>query len=300
MKTKLIRIAAASMFTFALFALGGAAFAQTTSAGKPPASIAYHGGEVIHGAAHVYFVWYGCWGLSTCSGFDQVGTVEILNDFINTIGSSPYFQINAGYPDATGQAPSNVVYQGAAADQYSRGTVLTEADIDGIVADRIAAGEFPEDEQGVFVVLTSSDVTVEDANSHYCITCCTLHRYFQLNGKRIKTVFVGNPTRCPNQCGGPFPNEPTPNANPAADGMANWLAFSLNATVTNPYGTAWYDKNGIENSEKCEDVFGAVYRMTNPAGDIALANIRLFQRDFLLQQNWLNSKKPHCTISPQL
>jgi hypothetical protein len=299
MKTNLIRNIATT-FMFSLIALGGVAYAQNSTGGKPSPNVAYHGGDVIRGAAHVYFIWYGCWGSSTCSGSDQAGTVDILTDFIMTLGPSPYFQINAGYPDATGQAPNNVVYQGAAVDQYSRGPILTEADIDGIVADRITAGDFPEDEQGVFVVLTSSDVTVEDANAHFCLTCCTLHRFFQLNGKRLKSVFVGNPTRCPNDCGGPFPHEPTPNANPAADGMANWLAFSLNATTTNPYGDAWYDKNGLENAEKCEDVYGAMYRMTNPDGQVALANVRLAQRDFLLQQNWVNSKKPHCAISPQL
>src|SRR5207344_359970 len=118
--------------------------------------------------------------------------------------------------------------------------------------------------------------------------------------KRFKSIFVGNPGRCPMQCGSPFPNEPTPNANPAADGIASWLAFSLNATVTNPYGDAWYDKNGLENSEKCEDVYGAVYRVTNPDGQLALANVHFFNRDYLLQQNWVNSKKPHCAIAPNL
>jgi Phosphate-induced protein 1 conserved region len=297
MKTKFIKLVAITL-SLALCALGGTALAQNSTSGKPAANILYHGGEVMHGAVNVYFIWYGCWGLSTCSGSDQVGTVTILNDFINTIGASPYFQINAGYPDATGQAPNNVIYGGATADRYSHGAMLSEPELDAIVADRIASGEFPEDEHGIFVVLTSSDVTVEDPNSHFCITCCTLHRYFQLNGKRFKSVFVGNPARCPNQCGGPFPNEPTPNADPAADGMASWLAFSLNATVTNPYGTAWYDKNGLENSEKCEDVYGRMNRVTNPDGQVALANIHLVQRDFLIQQNWVNSMKPHCAISP--
>jgi hypothetical protein len=127
-----------------------------------------------------------------------LGTVTIVNDFINTIGASQYFQINAGYPDSTGQAPSNVIYGGATGDQYSRGTVLTEVDLDNIVADQIASGEFPEDEQGIFVVLTSSDVTVEGAYDHFCITCCTLHRYFQVNGKRFKSILSAIPgaARC--------------------------------------------------------------------------------------------------------
>ena len=291
MKTKVIRLFSVSL-ALALCLLGGAAQGASLAPAKP-ANITYHGGEVMAGAVNVYMIWYGCWGLSTCGYTEQANTISILTDFVNTLGASPYFQINTGYPDASGQAPSDIVYGGATGDRYSRGTMLTEADLDGIVADQLAIGEFPVDSQGIYLVMTSADVTIQDNNTHFCVTCCNAHRSFDFNGTPIKSVFVGNPVRCPHRCAAQLGTTgQTPNANFTADAMANWLAHGINATVTNPYGDAWYDDaNGLENSEKCEGTYGQTYTVTNPDGQLAPANIRLVNRDYLLQQNWVNAKK---------
>jgi hypothetical protein len=80
--------------------------------------------------------------------------------------------------------------------------------------------------------------------------------------------------------------------------MAAWLAHALNAVVTNPTGSGWFDRYGLENSEKCEGTYGTTYEVPAAYGNgIAEANIRLGRRDFLLQQNWVNGKKGHCSMS---
>ena len=89
----------------------------------------------------------------------------------------------------------------------------------------------------------------------------------------------------------------TPNGDYAADAMVSWLAHALNAVVTNPTGDGWYDRYGLENSEKCELTYGTTYPVTNQNGQSALANIHLGQRHYLLQQNWVNGKKGHCAMS---
>lgn len=111
---------------------------------------------------------------------------------------------------------------------------------------------------------------------------------------------VGNPRRCPVSAAPQFvsPNGtllPTPNGNFAADAMVSSIAHVLNGAFTNPAGTGWFDRYGLENSDKCQGTFGQTY--TTPNG--AQANMRINGRDLLIQQNWVNSAtgKGYCGLS---
>src|SRR5579859_2294980 len=63
--------------------------------------ISYHGGPVMQGPTHVYFIWYGDWT-------KDAGANAILTDFANNIGGSPYFNINTTYGDNTGDVANSV------------------------------------------------------------------------------------------------------------------------------------------------------------------------------------------------
>jgi hypothetical protein len=216
-------------------------------------------------------------------------------DFVSNLGSSPYFQINMGYPDSAGQAPNGAtIYGGAANDAYSHSATLTEADVADVVANQFRTGGLVFDPRALYVVMTSPDVTVQDSVTQFCRTCCNLHGDSVFGGSPFRYVFVGNPERCPSACAA---QAQSPNGDYAADAMASWLAHALNAVVTNPTGDGWYDRYGLENSEKCEGTYGTTYTVTNQNGQSALANIKLGQRHYLLQQNWVNGKKGHCAMS---
>jgi hypothetical protein len=58
-------------------------------------SIEYHNGPVWTGTPVVYFIWYGNWAARI---YQQL----VVADFVSNFGSSPYFQINMGYPDSAG------------------------------------------------------------------------------------------------------------------------------------------------------------------------------------------------------
>jgi hypothetical protein len=276
--------------------------------GGPPAvaartdhTIEYHGGPIMVGTQDLYLVLYGCWMQTGCGGADagsnDVATVNILTDFMSSVGGSPYFQINAGYPNALGQHPSGgLIYSGEVVDRYSRGVTLTEADVADIIADRIVAGDLPQDPTGIYVVFTSSDVTVADGATQICLTCCNFHGSGMVLGIPFRFAFVGNPARCPNGCASQFEGAASPNANFAADAMVAWLAHALSAVVTNPTDQGWYDRYGLENSEKCEGTFGPTQTVTNPDGQPAEFNVTLGQNHYLLQQNWVNAKKGRCAL----
>ena len=88
-----------------------------------------------------------------------------------------------------------------------------------------------------------------------------------------------------------------PNIDFAADGMVSTIAHALAASVTNPTGTGWFDRHGLENAAKCQGTFGTTY-VTSYNG--ARANMRLGVRDFLIQQNWVNNpRKGYCGLSSE-
>ena len=175
-------------------------------------------------------------------------------------------------------------------DRYSRGPELTAADIQGIVSDQLVSNALPQDPVGIYVVLASSDVSSNATG--FCIPSAHPHHGFvEVLGGATKYAFVGNPMRCPSVAAPQFVDNgtqlPTPNGSLAADAMASTLAHLLNRVVTNPTGGAWFDRYGLENAVKCEGQFGETYLTANGAR----ANVRLNQRDFLIQQNWVNDRK---------
>ena len=74
--------------------------------------------------------------------------------------------------------------------------------------------------------------------------------------------------------------------------MASTMAHLLDEIVTNPAGSGWFDKYGLENADKCAGTFGQTYTTPNAAR----ANVRLGARDFLIQQNWVNERKARCAM----
>ena len=249
------------------------------------------------GTADVYFVWYGCWD-ETC-GNGNTTTQMILADFISNVGGSPYFQINAMYPNMFGQAPGGALYGGAAVDLYSHGMELSQSDLADIVADQIESNGLPQDPAGIYVVLASADVG--SAATGFCVPSALAHHGIGIAlGSQFRYAFLGNPARCPTIAAPQFFTRktalPTPNDNLAADAMASTLAQLMSEVVTDPYGNAWYDRNGLENAAKCVGQFGPTYSTANDAR----ANLRLGQRDYLIQQNWVNDRKGHCAMNSSL
>lgn len=269
-------------------------FAQN---GKTNPKITYHNGPVMRGSANIYLIWYGNWAGNTAP--------TILTDLVLYLGSSPYFNINTLYPDASGNAPNGaVIYSGTFSDSYSHGTILTPSDMQAVVRDLIANGSLPLDGTGIYVIFASRDITDDyQDGSTFCSRQFPHHGSFTLNGTSVKYGFIGNADRCSRSVaqwflapdGTPLA---TPNDNFGADVMASNLAHLLSGTVTNPTGTTgsvggWYDRFGFENAAKCYGMFGATFQSDNGGP----ANIRLGQRNFMLQQNWVNARKGYCATA---
>jgi hypothetical protein len=263
-------------------------------AGKPGGGggksngINYHGGPVMVSGVNIYYIWYGNWSGNTA-------TTTILTDFANSIGGSPYFNINTTYYNGSSTPiPNSVSYAGFTTDNYSRGaTALTDADIQTIVSSALSSGALGQpDPKGVYFVLTSADVT----KSGFCTSYCGWHTHGTIAGSDIKYSFVGNPAQCPSACTA----QPTvsPNGDVGADGMVSIIAHELEEAATDPDLNAWYDLRGYENADKCAWTFGMTY--TTPDGaqaNVKLGNATLGYRDYLIQRNWVNGGGGYCAMS---
>ncbi len=260
-----------------------------TSAAVPSGNgINYNGGPVMTGGKNVYLIWYGNWSGDTGP--------SILTTLAQSIGGSPYFNINTTYTDGSGNAVANTVtYSGSTTDNYSFGTSLSDANVQSIVTSAISSGALPNDPNGVYFVLTSADV---NETSGFCTQYCGWHTNTNYGGNNIKYAFIGDPgTQCPTACEPSQNQSVSPNNNPGADAMASIIAHELEETVTDPDGNAWYDSQGMENGDKCAWTFGFSAGLTYTTANGAYANMNLGGYDYLIQQNWVDASGGYCALS---
>ena len=230
-------------------------------------------GRIMPGASNVYFIWYGNWSSDPA--------VNILTDLVTNLGGSSYFGIGTRYSDVNGEAPNGgLVFGGSVYDLYSRGATLSDTDIRDIVIHQLDNWGLPQDTRGIYVVLATPDVW---ASSGLDVSYCAFHDFTRYYGTNLAYVFVGGPARAPSLCS---PQQLSPNGNYNADAMASLLAAELFNSVTDPDRTAWYDRLGLEPADKCAWNYGTTYQTANGAR----ANIKLGQRDYLLQQLWVPGK----------
>jgi hypothetical protein len=259
--------------------------AKVSSSGTYKNGIAYHGGPLILGTTNIYYIWYGAWSGNTAT--------TILTNFASTIGGSPYFNINTTYYNGSGTRVSDsVVYKGAATDNYSQGTTLTNTAVQAVVSKAITSNALPNDPNGVYFVLTSADVA---ESSGFCTQYCGWHSHSAVAGIDVKYAFIGNPDRCPSACEGQSAS--SPNNNPGADGMASIIAHELEETVTDPQLNAWYDSRGYENGDKCAWNFGTTSTASNGSSyNVTLGNSTVGYNNYLIQQNWVNASGGYCSV----
>jgi Phosphate-induced protein 1 conserved region/Divergent InlB B-repeat domain len=263
---------------------------QGTKPSQPPypviiagAGIDYHGGSVMVNPHDVYFIWYGNWSGNSA--------LSILPPFISGLDGSSYFNTNTSYTDGGGHSIVNSVgLISQVFDSYSQGNVLSDQGLHAVVFNQLQSGALPTDPNGIYFVLSSADVDQKGSAGEFCVDFCGFHNHANLLGADIKFAFVGNIDRCPSKCAAQIGSGP--NGNPGADAMVNVMAHELNETVTDPDGNAWFDVNGLEVGDKCNFMFGPTFPANGAPADITLGG-----KNYLIQENWVNSGQGSCAMS---
>src|SRR5262249_3037877 len=246
------------------------------STGVATPNMTYHGGPLI-GTPVGYLIWYGNWNQS--NGSDNPAGQQIIRDWANTIGGSPYFQLNQTASAGGFTITGNVSFGGEFTDTGSQGTRLSDNRVFAVVTRAISSStpnHLPFDANGVYFVLTSTNIS---ESSGFCSRYCGWHTSGTSGGNRIRFSFVGNANRCLNGCSA---QTTSPNGNAGVDGMISVMSHELEEATTDPDLNAWFDSNGAENGDKCAWTFGHAQFQT-PNG--AFANMTLGTRNFLIQRN---------------
>ena len=168
---------------------------------------------------------------------------------------------------------------------------MSDSDILTVVHNVI--GTSKPDPNGIYFVLTSSDVT---ETSGFCSSYCAWHwsniasRTAFINGVDVKYGFVGNAARCPSACEA---QTISPNGDAGVDSMADSIAHEVEEFTNDPDLNAWYDKQGNESADKCAWTYGT----TNTASNGSKYNITLGGTQYLLQRNWVNANGGYCAMT---
>ncbi|XVE66496.1 hypothetical protein DITRI_Ditri08aG0084100 [Diplodiscus trichospermus] len=237
----------------------------------------YHMGPVLSSSPiNIYLIWYGRWSLSQ---------KLLIKDFITSISpsatpaSSPspsvsdWWKTVSLYTDQTGANVSRsvVIAKEHSDTRYSHGSHLTRLSVQQVIANAVKSAPFPVDHRnGIYLILTSHDVTVQD----FCRAVCGFH-YFtfpSMVGHTLPYAWIGNSGKqCPEVCAYPFavpgymggggPGELTPpNGDVGLDGMISVIAHELAELSTNPLVNAWYAGEDptapTEIGDLCEGLYG--------------------------------------------
>jgi hypothetical protein len=258
---------------------GKAGGAQT---GANIQGLSLHTGNPMIGGVKIYYIWYGtAW---------DTASKNLLTSFGNSIGGTPYYNINSTYYDHNNVHVSNsVTLAGQTSTGYTYGTNLSDAQILSVVSNAITTGALPKDTNGIYMVLTDKTV---GASSGFCTQYCGWHDHATISGSDIKYAFVGNPeTKCASACGA---TAPTVNGLPGADAMASIMAHEIEEAHTDPQLNAWYSSfDGQENADKCAWTFGTL----STAANGGKYNVTWGGTKFKIQQNWVIASTQKCAMS---
>jgi hypothetical protein len=248
--------------------------------------ILYHGGPILLGSVPVYIIYYGA--------FPSI-TTSVVNDFFTNIGGSPQYNVNTTYVNGQGAHIQNAISFSTTGntynDNYSLGKNLSGSGVQNVVKGAIQGGHLPPDATGIYFVVTATDVTI----AGFCSSFCAYHANSTtiVSGLDIKYSLIPDPTQACAGCDGNvaiFGQNITPNGDLGGDEMTDSIMHELSEAVTDPDGSAWYTRRGLENGDLCNFKYGTTY--TAPNG--AIANAHLGSRHYLVQTIWENTGAGFC------
>jgi hypothetical protein len=293
--------------------------------------LSYKGGaELAPDTVNIYFLWYGQWA-------QNYTRREIVEAFIPALSGSPWLALTTTLCGVSG-CPAGTLNLAASVEVGAAlGYNLTDDDLQEIVISAISTGLVANDPNGIYFILTSSDVADSIGGlADFCGFYCGYHQSFNYaivppsadagddaadagaddaaNAAPIHAVtyhyaFVGDPSDCLYGCTAQSNiqacgyNSP-PNGDWGADGMVSVIAHEISESVTDPsYPTGWTDLFGFEMADKCAWMFDPVYAVDVGPDASAAANMTLGGRNWLIQENWYNEPLNldgggYCTLAP--
>jgi hypothetical protein len=258
-------------------------FALTTGSTRKATAMSYGGGDLI-GTPVIYIIWYGNWNQSNNGNKgDTPAGQAVIRQWASDIGGSPYYMLNTSLSVSGKPISGNVSFTANTNEATMTGpSTIGDADVQNIVMNAITSGALPYDVNGVYFVMTSSDVS---ESSGFCSNYCGWHTSSTMTGKgKLRYSFVGNASRCLSGCAA---QSTSPSGYPGIDGAISVLSHELEEANTDPDPrSGWSDSRGSENADKCAWTFGHS-QFSAPNG--SWANMIINSHYYLIQRNILKT-----------
>ena len=264
--------------------------------------IFYHGGPVLQSGTKVAAVYWASapiYNSGPAVGTHGAGSSDgsLVGFFLSHIGGSPYFNINASYTDGSG---AHIVNSVAYTQYWANGTSapsgtqsVSDAQMVAMLQSGFDSGALTYDAGTLYAIFTSGSVNLGGGfGTQYC--AYHTHGTVTINGVSKTVLYAAMPYNYayPSAC---TSGQAAANGSldPGADYEVNTLVHETEETTTDMMGTAWYDRRGYENADKCAWTWGTTYKTS--AGGVA--NINVGGKDFLVQRNWVNAGSGGCVLS---
>jgi len=264
--------------------------------------IFYHGGPVLQSGTKVVAIYWAepaeqpIYVGAPASGFDIASGASDASNigyFLSHLGPSSYFNINSTYTDGSNNNILNSVsYAGYWVNNDASAPTGTESVSDAqmiaMLQSGFNSGVLQYDPSTLYAIFTSGKVNL---GGGFGTQYCAYHTHGTVNvpglGSRIALYAAmpydaAYPSACTNETA-------PPNGDIGSDAEVNTLAHETEETTTDMLGTAWFDRRGYENADKCAWTWGA----TSTVGG-GVWNITIGTKRFLVQQNWVNAGSGGC------
>ena len=266
--------------------------------GKPGGSggnLSYHGGNVMHGSTTYAIYW-------VPSNYSvQTGYSTLINQYFGDVAADSGKTSNVYYSDTQySDGAGKITYSGTFGGSWTDTTAYTndcndtvsattvcvsDADIQASVMRAAAANpDWVVGASSQFFVFTAKNVGSCFDSSHCAFSYyCAYHGDFTNGSQHF--IYANQPytNTAPSSCG--TGQAPDGAATADADSTINVTSHEHNEAITDPYGTAWFDRTGAENGDKCAWKFGTA--LGGSSG--TLYNQLINGHHYYLQQEWSNA-----------
>jgi len=262
------------------------------------ATIKYFGGPIIQTqkVAAIYWssrtIYRG--GPAPGSAGNGSSDGSLVGFFLNHIGGSPYYAINALYHDGSGHYIQNSVtysqYWAPNTGVPAPGSNVTLATLEAKIESGFSSGALTFDANTLYLVFTDSAVNQDNL---FPYAGCAEHGHFPWNGHDVK--FAAMPRDVDQHgCrqGDVVLGAGSPNNDATADVEVNALVHETEETNTDEDLNAWHDDSSYESADKCAWYFDPMYT----TGNGSKANINLGGKDFLIQKQWQLAYVQGCEV----
>ncbi|HWE64833.1 MAG TPA: hypothetical protein VHB98_24225 [Chloroflexota bacterium] len=252
-------------------------------------NLTYHGGPVMH-VNRTYAIYWVPSGYSVSAKYEA-----LINGFLQNVGAasgrtSNVYYSDTQYYDTSGSIAYSSSFGGAyvdtnpfprngCSDAYTS-VCLTDSQLQSEIARVISLNHWTPNASTAFFMLTAKGVGSCAGSACAFSTYCAYHSW--IGSGSAATLYANMPyaDTVPSNCdAGQHPNGDD------ADATINVLSHEHNEAITDEQGTAWYDRRGNENGDKCAWNFGTALGSTG-GGQY---NQVIGAGKYYLQQEWSNA-----------